>query len=377
MKVLHVNLTLGGIGRYGWLLGRALYDTPGITARSVFQEGAPVELFVGDAVGYDYVTIPFAGTRRVSGLAALYRMVSEFRPDVVVDTAGTGYVPGTAVWALVRSLGLPLGLTVHDPVFHVGMGRAWSLRAAHQAMLRLGSHFFVHGPMGVRHLVSQGAPPDRVTAVRHGHLGVFADLGRDEVERDPRLVLCFGIMRPNKGLELLVPVADALRERYPDVRFLVAGNPKSSRELERSGWPARLAEVLDEMRARPYFEVVDRYLPDDEVAGLFHRAGVTVLPYLSATQSGVAMIAMPLGSAVVASARGDLPSVVADGETGVLVEPAVDDLVRGISSLFEAPERHRLLAARAREFALTECAWERTAGAVAEAMSKALDTSSA
>jgi glycosyltransferase involved in cell wall biosynthesis len=86
--------------------------------------------------------------------------------------------------------------------------------------------------------------------------------------------------------------------------------------------PGRLPPQLEaSFREHPdFFELHNRYLDDDEVATLFQRAGVCVLPYKQATQSSVPLISAAFGVPVVATAVGafldDVPRV-----GGVLVRP--------------------------------------------------------
>lgn len=68
------------------------------------------------------------------------------------------------------------------------------------------------------------------------------------------------------------------------------------------------------MREHPsWFEVHNRYVPDEEAALFFQRASVLVLPYRQATQSSLPLIGAAFGLAVVASAVGafveDVPRV--------------------------------------------------------------------
>jgi glycosyltransferase involved in cell wall biosynthesis len=67
--------------------------------------------------------------------------------------------------------------------------------------------------------------------------------------------------------------------------------------------------------------LLDRYLPDDEVEALFKAADVVVLPYRSATQSGVTHVAYALGVPVITTDVGGLAETVRPGETGLVVRP--------------------------------------------------------
>jgi glycosyltransferase involved in cell wall biosynthesis len=82
---------------------------------------------------------------------------------------------------------------------------------------------------------------------------------------------------------------------------------------------------------------VDRYVPDEELASYFRAADVAVLPYLSATQSGVVQLAFGFGLPVIASNVGGLPDVIREGETGLLVPPGdVSALAEAVIYFFRA-----------------------------------------
>ena len=63
-----------------------------------------------------------------------------------------------------------------------------------------------------------------------------------------------------------------------------------------------------------------RYINDDEVPLFFSAADVTVLPYKSATQSGIAQIAMYYELPLIVTQKGGLPELIEHGKTGLLLE---------------------------------------------------------
>ena len=67
--------------------------------------------------------------------------------------------------------------------------------------------------------------------------------------------------------------------------------------------------------------VVDRYVSNEELGLYFGAADVVVLPYLSVTQSAVVQLAYGFARPVIATAVGDLPAVIDDGRTGLIVPP--------------------------------------------------------
>jgi len=67
--------------------------------------------------------------------------------------------------------------------------------------------------------------------------------------------------------------------------------------------------------------MVDQYVPNEEVEKYFMAADVVVLPYLSATQSGIVQIAFGFDKPVIVTRVGGLPDVVEDGVSGYVVTP--------------------------------------------------------
>ena len=67
--------------------------------------------------------------------------------------------------------------------------------------------------------------------------------------------------------------------------------------------------------------LVPRYVPNEDVPDYFAACDLVMVPYLTATQSGIVQMAFGFDRPVVASRVGGLPEAVKDGETGYLVPP--------------------------------------------------------
>jgi len=360
MRVLHVNLSPGGLGRYGALFADALARRSDVEVLSVFEPGLlrsePIKHIREDL---PRVEVPFLTMdQRLKAIPRLRKILRRWKPDIVHDTAGSGLALGAIVLAVVAR-NVPWVVTEHDPVPHLGMGTSFHSRLARWLIRHRAAHIFVHGPQCKEHLLSQGVDSSKVSVIYHGELGSFFNQisCAKDVKREEKTVLFFGELRPNKGVELLIPIADKIHDQFPDVKFIVAGSPEVSRDLKKSGWETKLQAILREMRSRPYFEVHDRFIPDKEVAGFFQRASITLLPYLDATQSGVAMVAMPLGSVVVATRVGDLPYVIQDGKTGFLAEANVEGIVQKLTYALSHPQQMTRVRDNAAAYAKERCAW--------------------
>lgn len=128
------------------------------------------------------------------------------------------------------------------------------------------------------------------------------------------VLLFFGFVRKYKGLDLLLEAMPAILEKIPDARLLVVGEyfedqTEYQQLIERLG----IAERVD---------VVDRYIPNEEVPVWFSAADLLVLPYRSATNSGIVQIGYNFSLPSVVTDVGSLSEVVVDGHSGIVIPDA-------------------------------------------------------
>lgn len=199
-----------------------------------------------------------------------------------------------------------------------------------------------------------GALDADVRIIPHGNQSLIAevaDAGGDLRERygiapDRPVVLFFGGLRPSKGLPDLVDAFAVVRQEI-EASLLIAGFPTTDFDPERLCGRARRRGVDDDV-------IVDaQYLPLEDVGPLVRTGSVVVLPYRTATASGVLQVAYAFGRPVIVTDVGDLPASVEHGETGLVV-PArdPDQLARALVKMLSTPndlERMGTAALRAAE----------------------------
>ena len=138
-----------------------------------------------------------------------------------------------------------------------------------------------------------------------------------------KILLFFGLIRDYKGLDLLIDAMEYLDDSY---RLLIAG--------EAYGSFRKYQNRIDHSHAKDRIIVKNHYIDDKEVPVLFAAADVLVLPYKSATQSGVLPIAYHYEIPVVATDVGGLRDAIEKAGTGVVCTPDAQALAAGIEEIF-------------------------------------------
>lgn len=176
---------------------------------------------------------------------------------------------------------------------------------------------------------------------------------------DARVILYFGFIKQYKGLAHLIAAAPALRAHWgaDGVRVLIVGDVYGDRRPYDDQIAAGGADDIIRFHGE--------YVADDEVERWFVASDLVVLPYVSATQSGIVQIAWNYDKPVVTTRVGGLPEVVTDGKTGFLVPPSDPDAIAAACIRF-FDEDHGEAMAREVRAAKVGYSWENQAIAVEE-----------
>jgi glycosyltransferase involved in cell wall biosynthesis len=244
--------------------------------------------------------------------------------------------------------------TIHDPMPHSGRDSelSASVTMPRDIARRLATLIVVHGPRCRAELL-RACPwaAGRVLLSQHGILMQPLDAIAPPEEN---VVLFFGRMERYKGLEVLTEAAELLAARGVEFRLVVAG---IGPELDRLA--PRLAGI-------PGTEVIADFVSAETASELFRRAAIVVLPYLDASQSGVAAAAFGNHRPVIASRVGGLPDVIDDGANGLLVEPGNSTaLADALQTVLQRRETLDRMQQSARATAEGKLSWDRIASDMA------------
>ena len=129
-------------------------------------------------------------------------------------------------------------------------------------------------------------------------------------------LLFFGLIRQYKGLDILL---EAFRQLGDDYQLIVAGEPYGTFEPYR--------KIIDSLPGKDRITLITEYIPDNEVSKYFSAADVTVLPYRSATQSGISSISYHFEVPMIVTAVGGLTETVGGRGTGLVAAEATPESV--------------------------------------------------
>jgi glycosyltransferase involved in cell wall biosynthesis len=295
---------------------------------------------------------------RFRSLADFMRLVGDvirFRPQVIHWQEPSGLIKSimAALLVLVCRPFVTIALTIHDPVPHGGRDARVARRLAvfRRYTRRRVHRIFVHGPTCRAQYLTQYLPAPhhdpRIALTEHG---VILSGQKESAPRAPFQALMFGRMETYKGLAVLCRATAILASEGHAIALRIAG---AGPELD----------VLEaEFQAYPSVTVENRFVAAADLVAMIQDADCVLLPYTSATQSGVLAAAFGNGRFVIASKVGGIVDVVDDGVNGLLIEPgdarALAHALHAVAT--DAPLRNRLREG-ARRTALERLSWSRIA----------------
>jgi len=281
---------------------------------------------------------------------------------------------GSHVLALLRELQMPIVTTLHTILREPSPEQ----RRVMLELIRRSTRLVVMSERGREFLrdVYQ-APENKIDLIPHGIPDMpFADPNyfKDEFGvAGKQVLLTFGLLSPNKGIEYVIEALPAIVERHPEVVYTIAGRTHpdiAHREGER--YRLMLERRVLELGLEEHVEFDDRFLSLEELSDLLAATDVFVTPYRSREQisSGALTFAVAAGCGVVSTPYWYAQDMLATG-AGSLVD--FDDpraLAAAVCDYIEQPELLAAARTEARRIG-SSLAWPSVAGATASVLAEA------
>jgi glycosyltransferase involved in cell wall biosynthesis len=211
----------------------------------------------------------------------------------------------------------------------------------------------VHSEYGRRQLVERlGVPAAKVRVIHHGAFDYLTrgsrGLPRELQTPDGPVVLFFGLLRPYKGIDVLL---DAWRELGGDGELWIVGRPRMD-----------IGPLV--ASAPPGVRWVTRFVSDQELAGCFCAADAVVLPYVETERvdfSGVLATALAFGRPTVLSDVGGFGEVAEAGAARLVAPGDAAALALALRELLSDADARGRLTEGALLAALGPYSWDEAA----------------
>lgn len=358
--------TRGGIARLSWQTALALaqeHEVCVVAATSDFEEARAFD------ARQPFRTRRIPATlllRELTSAWAIWHEARRFKPDVVWSAI---WFPEATLASYLVSPRIPHAFSAYAAEF-IPSTVNWRKRVKNllrfelERQLRRSDQIFALSSYSRAHLLKLGAPEDRIRIIPGG-VGDewFQVVPEVSPERAPTL-LTVARLDPNKGHDTVIRALPALRQVFPDLRYVIIGPAtpylETLRELARQLGVGQAVEyrgtVSDAELKQAYREADLFVMISRETEGYVEGFGLT---FLEAAAAGLPSVA---------GRSGGIPDAVEDGVSGLLVDPlSPEDVARGVRTLLEDRELLQRMGHQGRQRAWDQFRWGNVAAMLTRA----------
>lgn len=134
-----------------------------------------------------------------------------------------------------------------------------------------------------------------------------------DINENKKTILCFGTVRKYKGIEYLIEAFPKIIKELGDVKLYIVGEWWIDKK--------QYLKRINNLKLIDSIEIIDKYISDEEVRTYFSASDLMILPYTSATQSGVLQLGYAYNLPLIATNVGSFKDLVLLEKTGFLVSP--------------------------------------------------------
>jgi glycosyltransferase involved in cell wall biosynthesis len=205
---------------------------------------------------------------------------------------------GSHILALARNLKVPLVTTLHTILTHPNAEQ----RAVMDELIRLSARVVVMSQRAVTFLREiYGVPPEKIDLIPHGIPDVpFAEpdfLKRKFGLEGNKVLLTFGLLSPNKGLEYVLQALPAVLERYPDTVYVALGATHPHvKEDHGESYRDSLKQLARDLQIDQHVKFEDRFVSQEELMDFIGATDIYITPYLNPAQIVSGTLAYTIGA---------------------------------------------------------------------------------
>ena len=147
-----------------------------------------------------------------------------------------------------------------------------------------------------------------------------------------KVLLFFGYVRKYKGLDLLIDAFPKIKTSIPNAKLLIVGEFYDSPEV--------YTDKIKKLGIEKDTVIVNKFVPNEDVGKYYKVCDLVMLPYRSATQSGILNVAYGFLKPVVVTNVGGLSEFVEDKKTGIIINPDLpEEIANGVMEYFRLEDQ--------------------------------------
>ena len=244
---------------------------------------------------------------------------------------------GSHLLAFLRDVHMPVVTTLHTVLREPSSDQ----RSVMKQIDELSSRFIVMAEHGREMLVKiYGVSPDKIDMIPHGVPDVqFIDptFHKDQFGVEGKTVLLtFGLLSPNKGIEHVIEALPSILQRHPNVVYIVLGATHPNLIAnEGESYRLKLERLVKDRGVSGSVIFYNRFVTLSELTDFIGAADIYITPYLNEAQitSGTLAYAFGAGKAVISTPYWYAQELLAK-ERGILVPFAKPEAIaEGVNRL--------------------------------------------
>jgi len=263
---------------------------------------------------------------------------------------------GIYILPLLNRLEIPLIVTLHTIV----KTPSYNEKAVLQEICKMAQKVVVMSHKAIEFLTSiYEVDKDRIAYIEHGVPDIQFNQEQSKKEfklENRKLLLTFGIISRNKGIETVIKALPKVIEKYPEVLYMVLGKTHPN-VLRHSGEEYRnfLQRLIKSLHLEDHVFFMNEFINQKELFKYLSASDIYITPYLNEAQitSGTLSYAIGVGSAVISTPYWHASELLADGRGRLFNFNDSEDLSRIFMELLDNPETLKELRKKAFEYGKT------------------------
>jgi len=282
---------------------------------------------------------------------------------------------GVFILPLLHRLEIPLIVTLHT----ILKTPSYNEKVVLQEICKMAHHIVVMSHKAIEFLVEiYNVPKEKIALYEHGvpDIHFSPEKCKKEFKFDKRKVLLtFGFVGRNKGIETVIKALPKVVEKYPEVLYIVLGKTHPN-VLRHSGEEYRvyLIRLVKALHLEKNVVFLNEFLSEQDLFKYLYACDIYITPYLNEAQitSGTLSYAVGVGAAVLSTPYWHAAELLADGRGKFFDFGDFEGLSKTLTELFDCPEELKAMKKKAKDYGL-KITWPKTGEkyvALAEAILK-------